>query len=82
MNCPEHINWIELDVIAECYDISNALYRKLWELTAEFDRAGTAAPMGGDGSNGTTEEPIIGGGYANELGLLGADFPRVSRPRS
>jgi len=68
VNCPESVSWMPLDRLAECYDIPNELYRKLWVLTSEAEKAGTAVPLGGDGSNGTTEIPIIGGGYANELG--------------
>lgn len=67
--CPADIDFLTLDEVAECYDgISKDLYSKLWRLTSECEKAKTARPLGGDGSNGTTEEPIIGGGYANELG--------------
>lgn len=67
--CPEEVDWYTLDTIAECFDgVSTELYVKLWNLTSEFEKAGTAQPLGGDGSNGTTEEPIIGGDYSNVLG--------------
>jgi len=66
--CPADIDFLTLDQVAECYDgISRELYAKLWRLTSACEKARTARPLGGDGSGGTTEEPIIGGGYANEL---------------
>ena len=68
MKCPKDIDWMTLDTIAECHQVSKELYAKLWRITAECEQAGTAQPLGGDGSNGTTEIPIVGGGYANELG--------------
>lgn len=66
--CPTEVDFYTLDTIAECFDVSVWLYRKLWDLTSEFEKAGTAQPIGGDGSNGTTEEPIVGGDYSNLLG--------------
>lgn len=67
MKCPEEIGYITLDTIAECYSVSDELYGKLWCLTREAERAGKAQPLGGDGSNGTTEIPIVGGKYDNVL---------------
>lgn len=67
MQCPKYIDWITLDTIAECYPVSKELYKKLWELTAEAERANKAQPLGGDGSDNTTEIPIYGGIYDNVL---------------
>jgi len=78
--CPDNIDFLTLDTIAECYDgISRELCAKLWRITSECEKAGTSCPLGGDGSNGTTEEPIIGGGYANELGPAWSHFTNDER---
>jgi hypothetical protein len=75
MDCPKDIAFLTLDTIAECYDgIPEELYRKLWQLTAEAERAGTAQPLGGDGSNGTTEIPIVCESYDNNLGKAWPKF--------
>lgn len=74
LECPKEIDWYTLDTIAECFDVSKELYSKLWDLTSESENAGTAQPLGGDGSNGTTEIPIIGGDYSNVLGKAWGRF--------
>ena len=71
--CPDSIAWMGLTEIAECRlspkdDSDWSLYKKLWEITCDAEQAGKAQPLGGDGSNGTSEEPIIGGNYDNVLG--------------
>lgn len=65
--CPEEFAWVQIDTIAECYDIPMALYTKIWGILGELEAAGKASPVGGDGSDGTIEEPVIGAGYADEL---------------
>lgn len=42
------------DEIAECLPISDNLSRKLWQFLKD---AKNPTPLGGDGSNGTVEEP-------------------------
>lgn len=67
-NCPSDIDFLTCDQIAECYDgISKDLYKKLWEITSAASNAGKAQPLGGDGSNGTVEYPMICSSYDNNL---------------
>ena len=55
MNMPEGLEYWTADEVAECLSgIGPDLYRKLWGiLTASKN----PTPLGGDGSNGTVEEP-------------------------
>jgi hypothetical protein len=66
-----------VDEVAECVDgITPATYDELWQALAEAEKAGTDKPPGGDGSDGTTEEPIVTSGeYGSDLV---AAWPRLS----
>ena len=65
--CPPEIAYETADGIAECYNgITEGTYRELWGSTNRASAAGTAQPMGGDGTNGTVETPCVGG-YSNEM---------------
>jgi hypothetical protein len=78
--CPSSLDIVRLDELAECYDgISMALSTKLWRLTSEASEAGRAQPLGGDGSNGTTEIPIVGGDYDNLVGNAWHHFTEEER---
>ena len=44
--CPEEIDFLTLDEIAECYNISVETYKLLWKLTGEADQAGKGRPLG------------------------------------
>jgi hypothetical protein len=78
--CPKAVDFYTLDQIAECFDgIPKPLYAKLWQLTSEAEKAKTAQPLGGDGSNGTTEIPIVGGDYDNVLGNAWSKFTDVEK---
>lgn len=60
-------DFMTLDEVAECVDgISKDTYDELWRVH-ESVREGRK-PLGGDGSDGTTEEPIHSTDYANNIG--------------
>ena len=60
---PEGLEYWTCDAISECLDgIGDELSRKLWS----FLDSGNDKPLGGDGSNGTTEEPIVADDYSNQ----------------
>ena len=64
---PAGIEYWTADEIAECLDdISHDTYVRLWQITGESEKNGTAKPLGGDGSNGTTELPIVADSYGNQ----------------
>jgi hypothetical protein len=59
------------DEVAETLDgVSPETYSRLWAVTSEVERAGKAKPLGGDGSNGTCEEPIIANDYDNSMKVV------------
>jgi len=74
---PEALSYFSVDEVAECVEgITPDTYTELWKCLEEADKAGTAKPMGGDGSDGTTEEPIISSGtYGSDLV---AAWPKLS----
>ena len=54
-NIPAGLNCWTADEVAECLSgIGPAIYSKLWDILIA---AKTPTPLGGDGSNGTVEEP-------------------------
>jgi hypothetical protein len=57
------------DEVAECLDgITVKTYQELWQKVVESEHAGTDKPSGGDGSDGTFEEPVITEGeYGTDL---------------
>ena len=64
MRCPEQFTYWTADEIAECLFPAtltvaqrDVVYVKLWSFVNEAAKAGTATPLGGDGSNGTVETP-------------------------
>lgn len=79
-NMPPEIpdEWLyrSVDEVAECLDgISMDTYHDLWAAVEAAEHAGTAKPAGGDGSDGTFEEPVITSGeYGTDLA---AAWPRL-----
>lgn len=61
-----------LDECAECLGVNAATYAELWRVHAmlcdKFYPGANMKPTGGDGSNGTTEEPIHSTEYDNNIG--------------
>lgn len=58
-------NWTA-DEIAECWDgLSDDTMRELWTITTDASNAGTAKPLGGDGTGGTREFPEYDDSHAN-----------------
>jgi hypothetical protein len=66
---PEQFEFYSVVEVAETVSgITPATYDELWNALAEAEEAGKAKPLGGDGSDGTTEEPIISNGeYDSDL---------------
>jgi len=62
MNIPQKLKYLTADQVAECISYqkyltkteADDLYRKLWEI---LENAQNPTPLGGDGSNGSVEEP-------------------------
>lgn len=75
--CPIILESWSLDEVAECLSgLSRSTCDELWELVVAAERKGTDKPLGGDGSDGTTEIPIISSGeYDTDLV---AGWPRLS----
>ena len=69
LEVPKGCGWITLDTLAECYDVPQPLYEKLWKMTGdmEYDADSNMQPLRGDGSDGTSEELIISESYDNNL---------------
>jgi len=63
---PTGLAYWTADEIAECLSVSHDTYARLWQIVAECEKAGTAMPLGGDGSNGTTQLPIVADSYSNQ----------------
>ena len=63
---PQGLEYWTADEIAECRSVSHDTYVRLWEIVAECEKNGTAKPLGGDGSDGTTELPIVADSYSNQ----------------
>lgn len=74
---PEKFRFWSVDEVSECVSgITQATTTELWDIIVEAEKAGTAKPLGGDGSDGTTEEPIVSDGeYATDLP---AAWPKLS----
>lgn len=74
---PKCLTYRSLDEVAECVDgLTSETYNELWGLLVEAKKAGTDKPLGGDGSDGTTEEPIVSSGeYGSDLV---AGWPKLS----
>ena len=66
---PELLRHWSLDEVAECLDgLTSESYADLWQTLSEAEQAGKAKPPGGDGSDGTFEEPVITSGeYGSDL---------------
>ena len=63
MEIPKGLEYWTADEIAECLDgVSVATASRLWS----FVGTGNDKPLGGDGSNGTTEVPIHDHRYGNQ----------------
>jgi hypothetical protein len=74
---PEYLRHWSVDQVAECLDgIDDEVYNELWKCLVEAEKACTDKPRGGDGSDGTTEEPIVSEGeYGDDLV---AAWPKLS----
>ncbi len=74
---PESLRTWSVDTVAECLEgITNDVYNELWKCLADAEASGTAKPLGGDGSGGTFEEPVITSGeYGSDLV---AAWPKLS----
>jgi hypothetical protein len=72
MKMPECFMYMTADAVAECFDgVSKEMSRVLWSYVSDAEKAGTAHPRGGDGSDGTVEEPIITNGeYASDMAFI------------
>lgn len=66
---PEKLRHYSLDEVAETVSgITEETYVELWETLAKAEEEGKAKPLGGDGTGGTTEEPIVSSGeYGSDL---------------
>lgn len=80
-NPPESLRLYSADEVAECIDgITSQTYDELWRQLALAEEAGTAKPLGGDGSDGTAEEPIISeGSYGSDLVAVWPKLSEASR---
>lgn len=74
---PDSLRHWSVDEVAECLEgISMETYQELWEALAASEKNGTMKPSGGDGSDGTFEEPVITEGeYGSDLV---AAWPKLS----
>lgn len=74
---PDGLSHWSVDEVAECISgITAETYGELWKCLGESEEEGTAKPLGGDGSDGTTEEPIFSEGeYGSDLV---AAWPKLS----
>jgi len=68
--CDAFNEYWTLDEAAECLDVDTAVYQELYLIDAALRHliGARIKPLGGDGSNGTTEEPIVDKSYDNCLG--------------
>ena len=66
MDIPHGLGYWTADEAAECLPISHELSRRLWQLL-EVAAQGNMKPRGGDGSDGTTEEPIVSDEYDDNM---------------
>jgi len=66
LKVPDAFRYMSLDEVGECVSgITPDTYRDLWET---LTKAKNPKPLGGDGSDGTTEEPIVSDGqYGTDL---------------
>jgi hypothetical protein len=74
---PVSLRTWSVDEVAECLGgIDREVYNELWECLEDAEKAGTDKPLGGDGSDGTIEEPIISSGeYGSDLVAV---WPKLS----
>ena len=65
---PENLRYWSCDEVAECLSVTHSTYEELWSALEKAHAAGKAKPIGGDGSNGTIEEPeVTSGEYDSDL---------------
>ncbi len=63
--CPAPIRTWSVDEVAECLPgITGATYVALWKL---IERGENRKPPGGDGSDGTVEEPVVSENFSNGI---------------
>ena len=68
---PSYFQYWTADEVAECSGVNEDTCSELWWKMGEED----LKPLGGDGSNGTTEEPIHSDSYGNSMPQV---WPRLS----
>jgi len=78
LDVPDIYRYRSLDEVAECVSgITKETHAELWQLLVDSEKEGTDKPLGGDGSDGTTEEPIVSDGeYGSDLV---AGWPKLSQ---
>jgi hypothetical protein len=74
---PDGLETWSMDEVSECLNgLPASASDELWKLVSESEQAGTDKPLGGDGSDGTTEEPIVSSGeYGTDLAV---GWPQLS----
>jgi len=75
LRCPDSIRCYSMDEVAETIPgLTLETFTELWDLLSVAENP---KPLGGDGSNGTIEEPIISSGeYGSDIV---AGWPKLSR---
>ena len=75
---PQNLKYYSLDEVAECVTgIAEETYADLWRV---LSLAKTPKPAGGDGTAGTTEEPIVScGEYDTDLAAGWKHLTETSR---
>lgn len=78
---PEKFSHYSVDEVAETVSgITTETYDELWNALAKAEDAGNAKPLGGDGSDGTTEEPIYSEGeYGSDLAAAWSDLSEAAK---
>lgn len=77
---PDKLEYWEVDEVAECIEgINESTYVELWKMLEQAANNGTAKPLGGDGSDGTTEEPIVSNYYGSSLKTVWGKLSKEAR---
>lgn len=60
LKMPDAVEFMTADEVAETLDdVEEDAYFELWHVTKEAEKAGTSRPLGGDGTDGTREDPDV-----------------------
>ena len=78
---PEILRYYSVDEVAETVSgIDETTYVELWKCLEAAEQDGNSKPLGGDGSDGTTEEPIVSSGeYSSDLVAAWPKLSEVAR---